>query len=79
MFARLAYNSVRSYLDIYLINHPKSQNDALFFVQMKAARSILRNGLTVVSGRGGTGKTELVAAVLGMAETHMDKAQVGYH
>ncbi len=43
---------------------------------MKAARSILRNGLTVVSGRGGTGKTELVAAVLGMAESHMDKAQV---
>jgi|688.fasta_scaffold1253925_1 hypothetical protein len=48
----------------------------MFLVQMKAARSILRNGLTVVSGRGGTGKTELVAAVLGMAETHMDKAQV---
>ncbi len=42
---------------------------------MKAARSIASNCLTVVSGRGGTGKTEVVAAVLGAAEELMKDEQ----
>ena len=35
---------------------------------MQAARGIVTHCLTVVSGRGGTGKTEVVAAVLSAAE-----------
>ena len=36
--------------------------------QLTAAKSILKNAVTVISGRGGTGKTEVVSAVLKAAE-----------
>ena len=36
--------------------------------QMKAAKCILNNAVTVISGRGGTGKTEVVSAVLNAVE-----------
>jgi Cdc6-like AAA superfamily ATPase len=38
---------------------------------MKAAKCIINNCLTVISGRGGTGKTEVVSAVLSAAEEAM--------
>merc|ERR1719233_811257 len=41
------------------------QGDA---AQMTAARSIINNAVTIISGRGGTGKTEVVSAVLKAAE-----------
>jgi ATP-dependent exoDNAse (exonuclease V) alpha subunit len=36
--------------------------------QRSAAEKILSNPVTVISGRGGTGKTEVVTAVLDAAE-----------
>merc|ERR1740128_211616 len=41
--------------------------------QMQAARSIVRNSITLISGRGGTGKTEVVSAVLADAEEKIEE------
>ena len=41
--------------------------------QMAAARSIVRKAITMVSGRGGTGKTEVVSAVLKAAEAEIKR------
>jgi ATP-dependent exoDNAse (exonuclease V) alpha subunit len=43
--------------------------------QMAAARSIIQKPVTLISGRGGTGKTEVVSAVLKAAEEGLKKAR----
>ncbi len=42
--------------------------------QMKAAKSILENHITIVSGRGGTGKTQVVSDVLGAIQDTFEGA-----
>ena len=44
--------------------------------QMAAARSIMSKAITMVSGRGGTGKTEVVSAVLKAAEAELSVSAV---
>ena len=47
--------------------------------QMAAARSILSKPIVIISGRGGTGKTEVVSAVLSAVEDILSSSDLGDH
>ncbi len=41
--------------------------------QLKAAQMVSKNPITIISGRGGTGKTEVVVAVLNAIDEELSK------
>lgn len=57
------------------LNHERFERIQKDSQQMLAAKSICKNKVTLVSGRGGTGKTEVVSAVLKAVEEDLKEAE----
>ena len=57
------------------LNHVRFERIQKDSQQMLAAKSICNNKVTLVSGRGGTGKTEVVSAVLKAVEEDLGEAE----